>query len=45
MSINVKKTREYYETFLPCNCGDCRFFSNTLKLNKVMFVIILSHLE
>lgn len=34
MSINVKKTIEYYETFLPCNCGDCRFFSKHIEIEQ-----------
>ncbi len=26
MKINIKKTMEYYNIYIPCNCGDCRYF-------------------
>lgn len=31
MNINKELTNKFYESYNPCNCGDCRFFIKNIE--------------
>ena len=35
MKINSTKMFEYYNDYIPCNCGDCRYFNKTSPKNYI----------
>ena len=34
MQINKELTNKYYENYIPCNCGDCRYFIKHIETEK-----------
>lgn len=34
MQINKELTNKYYESYIPCNCGDCRYFIKHIETEK-----------
>ena len=34
MLINKEFTNKYYENYIPCNCGDCRYFIKHIETEK-----------
>ncbi len=34
MNINKELTNKFYESYNPCNCGDCRFFIKNIENNQ-----------
>ena len=34
MLINKELTNKYYESYIPCNCGDCRYFIKNIETEQ-----------
>lgn len=34
MRINKELTNKYFESYIPCNCGDCRYFIKHIETEK-----------